>query len=222
MVMRRMVGVIKNVKYVFLAGFSTDENIKSILKHEMKVYNDIIIFGVQSSYYNCSIIMSCFYLYVYKHCRNIEWIMKLDLDTYFNITMIFNIIKYCNEKISVIGSINKSQKIKCNTNNKWSVTCINNTHNYINITSYPYGPGFLFKSSSIECISKFINSQQYILWIEDIFFGMIMNYCNLTYLDITRMTEITYKPKYNLSMLKNKIFIHGLNPIEILLNSLIK
>lgn len=99
---------------------------------------------------------------------------------------------------------------------------MNNTHNYINISSYPYGPGFLFKASSIQCINKYINSVQNIIWIEDIFFGKIMNYFNLKYLDITKMTEITYKPKYNLAILKNKIFIHGLNPILVYLLNTIK
>lgn len=100
------------------------------------------------------------------------------------------------------------------------VSCINSTQKYKIIPSYPYGPGFLFKSSSIKCITDFINTTESIIWIEDVFFGIIMNYCNLKYQDISNITEITYKPKYNLSILRNKIFIHGLNPIEILLNSI--
>lgn len=220
MIMRRIINVIKNIIYVFITGYSIDENINIRLQQEKNVYKDLIIFGIASSYYNCSIIMSCFYLYINNNCINVKWVMKLDIDTYFNITMIFNIINNCDKNISVIGSINHIHKLKCNTNYKWSVLCNNNSLHYIKIPSYPYGPGFLFKQSSISCINQFINRSQSIIWIEDVFFGMIMNYCHLRYIDISKMTEITYSPKNNLTMLKNKIFIHGLNPIEILLFSL--
>lgn len=218
MMMRRILNI-KDIKYIFITGNSTSLNTCYWLKKESEFFNDIIVFNVTSSYYNCSIIMSCFYIYIYNNCINLKWILKLDIDTYFNINLIFNITTKCNEKISVIGSINKNPKLKCTSNSKWSIKCKNNSQLNNKIPPYPFGPAFLFKSSSVKCIYSYFNNTKYYIWIEDIMFGMIMKYCKLEYLDISELTEITYKPKNNLSKLRNKVFVHGLNPIEILLNT---
>lgn len=217
LITRRILNNIKYINYIFITGFSLDEYINLMLSKEVNYYSDIIRFNIINSYYNSSLIMSCFYLYLFKNCQNIKWIMKLDIDTYFNPHKIFDLLHNLNNNISVIGSINKNSKLKCNSNNKWSIKCGNKNQSFLHIPSYPYGPAFIFKFSIISCINTYFINRNEIIWIEDIFFGILMHYCHLKYLDISNITEITYKPKYNLSITRNNIFIHGLNPIEIFL-----
>lgn len=218
-VSRKIFQHIDNVKFLFISGLSTNIYINKLLYKEIIKFNDIIVFNVINSYYNCSIIMSCFYIYMYSNCENIKWVIKLDIDTYLNMKLLLKVINYSNRNISVIGKINKNPRIKCNSNYKWSVRCLNKSIKFIPTPPYPFGPGFVFKFSSISCIYSYFNKNKSIIWIEDIFFGILMNYCNLKYLDITNFTEITYKPKYNLSITKTNIFVHGLHPIEIYLAS---
>lgn len=214
---RRWLKYIKNIKFVFITGISTNENINKLIKKEYILFKDLIFFNIVNSYYNCSLIMSCFYLYINNNCNNLNWVMKLDIDTYFNSKILLKIINNCSRNISVVGKINKSHKIKCNTKSKWSISCLNKSNKYVYIPSYPFGPAFLFKFSSITCINSYFMKIKYIIWIEDILFGIIMKYCNLKYLDITNYTEISYTQKYNLSITKNNILVHGLYPIEIYL-----
>lgn len=219
MITRKIFEHKNHIKYVFITGLSLNNTINKLIYKEIIMFNDLLYFSVINSYYNCSILMTCFYKYIYNNCKNIKWVMKLDIDTYFNSMLLKKMIKNCNKNISVIGKIKKKGKIKCNTNYKWSIRCSNKSSKYINIPSYPIGPGFLFRFSSIKCINSYYMMNKNIIWIEDILFGLIMKYCNLNYLDISNYTEITYAPKYNLSITKKNVFIHGLYPIEIYLAS---
>lgn len=219
MVTRRIFKNIENIKYIFITGISANESINKLIYKEIILYSDLIYFNVINSYYNCSLIMSCFYMYMHKNCYNIKWVVKLDIDTYLNIKSLMKIIYSSNKSISVIGSINKTPRLICNTINKWTINCINKSNAVFQTPAYPFGPGFIFKFSSITCINTYFNNVKDIIWIEDVLFGILMSNCNLRYLDITKYTEITYKPKYNLSYTKNNIFVHGLHPIEIYLAS---
>lgn len=217
MITRRIFQHINHLKYIFITGISSNEKLNKIIKKEINLFKDIIVFNVVNSYYNCSIIMSCFYIYIHNNCQKIVWVIKLDIDTYFNSKLLLKIISNCSSNISVIGKINKKPRLKCNTNYKWSITCINKTNSYIQVPSYPFGPGFIFKFSSIKCIYTYFIKRKKIIWIEDVFFGILMKYCNLSFLDISKYTSITYKPINDLSISDNKLFIHGLYPIEIYL-----
>lgn len=220
MITRRIFNKLDYIKYIFITGIGGENEVNEIILKEKNKFNDIIFFNISSSYYNCSAIMTCYYIYLYNNCFNVKWILKLDIDTYCNIKKIVNITKTISKNISVIGSIRKSPMLSCNRLYKWSIDCGNKTKNSAKIPSYPYGPAFLFKFSSIKCIYSYYSNKNAIIWIEDVLFGYLMKFCYLKYLDITYITDITYKPKNNLSLLKEKVFVHGLNPIEILYQSL--
>lgn len=223
MIIRRIIFNKRMAKFLFITGKSKNRSINILLEKEKKKFNDIITFNIISSYYNCSAIMACFYMYLYKVCTNIKWILKLDIDTYVNINLLLYIIRNVNESISVIGSINKKAKLKCNIYSKWSIECNNETKISMNSPPYPYGPAFAFKASSLKCINLFFNNKERIIWIEDVFFGIIMKYCQLKYKDITQLADISYNEKFNLTKYKNMVVIHGFYPIEILfINEFIK
>lgn len=216
-VMRRIINQIPDVKYTFISGISNNESINSLLYQELHVYNDILIIYIISSYYNCSLIMISFYQFINNNCNNIEWIMKLDIDTYFNIKRIISLINNAPNNVSVIGSIHRKPQLICDRKYKWSISCDTKNKSSMLYPSYPYGPGFLFKFSSIKCINEYITLHDEIIWIEDVLFGVIMKYCNLIYQDVSHLTAITYQAKNNLFILSDKVFVHGLRPIEILL-----
>lgn len=46
-----------------------------------------------------------------------------------------------------------------------------------------------------------------------------MKFCNLLYFDISKHTELSYKPKNDLIIAENKALVHVLYPIEILISS---
>lgn len=219
MIIRKILYKLKDIKYCFITGNTTNENIYKLIKEEFFIYHDIILFKVISSYYNCSLIMVCYYQYLYNNCRNIIWFMKLDIDTYFNISFIKSIISNISDSIAVIGAIHKHPKIPCYNNAKWSIDCKIKNATYINYSPYPHGPGFLFKSKSIKCVNDFIKYEESFIWIEDAMFGDIIKFCELKLLDIKENTDMTYKEKKELYSLRNKVFIHGLYPIEILILS---
>lgn len=217
MIFRRILRNKDKIIYIFITGISITINSNNLLIKERDIYNDIIIFNVVASYYNCSLVMSCFYIYIFKYCSNIKWVMKLDIDTYLNIEKLLNILYKVDKNVSVIGAMNKNPKIKCNAKGKWNINCLNKNKTYIYFPSYPFGPGFLFRYSSVKCINEYYNSSEYIVWVEDILFGILMKYCKLKYYDISRYTDLTYRPKYNISVTKNYLLVHGLHPIEIIL-----
>lgn len=214
---RRILKRLPNIIYVFISSLSISQHVNNVVEKEIKYFHDIIVFNILSSYYNCSIIMSCFYLYLYNNCKNIRWVLKLDIDTYFHYKLLYELLTNVEKNISVIGSINKNARLKCNKGGKWSITCENVSQKYLYLPQYPYGPGFVFNFSYLKCFFKFYQQNKYIIWIEDIFFGVLMKYCGMKYKDISKDTAISYSPKKNLNITKNKIFVHGLNPIEILL-----
>lgn len=181
---RKIVKNYKFIKHFFITGLHEDRIISSRLYKENKIFKDILIFNILSSYYNCSAIMICFYIYLEKHCKNVAWIAKLDIDTYINITTIYNLTKKCNKNISVIGSINVNPRLKCNANSIWYVGCGKKSGINSITPPYPYGPAFVFRLSSLPCIKSYVNRNNKIIWIEDAFFGILMGYCKLKYLDI--------------------------------------
>lgn len=184
------------------------------------LFKDIIIFNIISSYYNCSLIMACFYKYILYNCKNVKWFMKLDVDTYVNISMLMKILINTSNKVSVIGAINKNKYLHCNSDYKWSINCKNKSNSQLNLPPYPLGPAFLFKSPTLYCIDLYFKSNEDIIWIEDVLFGMIMNFCSFYYYDVSKLSDLNYKQKNNLSVLKNKVFVHGLYPIEIFLSTI--
>lgn len=87
-------------------------------------------------------------------------------DTYVNITMIYSILNKCNRNVSVVGSIHKQPKLPCFNKAKWLVPCNNTTISYLKYPPYPYGPGFIFRYSSLKCINEFLHKKKYFIGLK--------------------------------------------------------
>lgn len=92
-VFRKIYKFYKNIHLLFFVGLDYNQTIYSILKQEMNLYNDIVLFNFYSNYYNLQYFTYNFILWVKRHKNLYKIIIKQDTDTFLNINLLNRIIE---------------------------------------------------------------------------------------------------------------------------------
>lgn len=199
-VLRKIYKIYKNIQLLFFIGLDYNITLNLIVKEEMNIYKDIILFNFYSNYYNLEYLTFNFILWLKRYYYLYDIIIKQDTDTFLNIILLEKVIK----------------RIASNTN-----YVIGYIWYYKNLKKqFPSGMCYIFSSNSViklaENIDKLYNKNNYGS-AEDVFFGDLSREANFIFYDT--FYDFHYKSflqiPENITDMNNIFMIHSLRISEI-------
>ncbi|KAL3885846.1 hypothetical protein ACJMK2_025878 [Sinanodonta woodiana] len=125
-----------NIRYSFLLGEVSDENIRKLVEDENKIHNDIIKEDFVDTYQNLTYKTIMAFKYAITKCSHAKFVLKTDDDVWVNIPGLLKVLQ--REKMTlqtaVAGACFHGANPNRNPDSKW----------YASIQSYPHDsyPGF--------------------------------------------------------------------------------
>ncbi|XP_052695016.1 N-acetyllactosaminide beta-1,3-N-acetylglucosaminyltransferase 2-like [Crassostrea angulata] len=95
-----------SLRLIFFVGKEVDEldqNIKETFAMEKEKYMDIVELNIKEKYKYLVIKITALLQWVYVHCTNAEYILKVDDDVFLNSYLLINYLKKINPVNSIIG-----------------------------------------------------------------------------------------------------------------------
>lgn len=80
----------------FIIGLTADNKVQMQIEEESKKYGDILQIDFMDNYYNLTIKVVGLINWLHKNCSNVNFVFKVDDDTYVNARNVFALTKYLN------------------------------------------------------------------------------------------------------------------------------
>lgn len=211
--------ILINIPCFFFIGESRNEEINRMVAEENRKYNDMIIFNYISSYYNNSLQFIMSMRWIYNNCKSFRYILSQQSDTFVNIPHFKNKYEFSSSNYSIISIIRKKEKVIRNKKSIWYIPY--SIYNKSNIwPDFPYIPHLFLHSSTVE---KIVNASYYlneILFMDDVYLGMLLEFSNLNITAIKINAKFILHFNYrsaDVDIIKNNIlFMHGIKPEVVL------
>lgn len=166
----------ESVRVVFLLGLVADPILQIKLEYESKIYKDIVQGYFIDSYRNLTNKGVMGYKWITEHCRNAEFVAKIDDDAFINFFKLFEEMSYLKEKKKYIkcNKISKgSMKIIRENDSKWFVQ----NDEFKDMKRYPhtYCSGFtVFLSTDLVPMLYHAAIGSPFFWVDDFYlFGLL-------------------------------------------------
>ncbi|XP_048246136.1 beta-1,3-galactosyltransferase 5-like [Haliotis rufescens] len=99
----------KPVRVIFVIGMSKNDD---ALLHESDVYGDIVHVSVQESYFNLTYKVLMGIRWVYQFCREVEFVAKVDEDTFPDVPVFLDILTSGNMTNTIMGPFFTFSKVQ--------------------------------------------------------------------------------------------------------------
>ena len=164
------------IRVMFVMGISSNKQINEQLLLESNIYNDILIGNFNDTYRNLTHKCVISLKWINQNCRDIDFIIKADDDTVFNIPVLhayLNALKLTNAKKSIVCHGYKKTKIVRDPKKKWYVSKSELGGSFY--LPYCVGFGLAMTFDLVDPMLNAINHTPF-FWIDDYFlFGLIAN-----------------------------------------------
>lgn len=165
----------RQIPYIFVLGFTTDEKLFDELLKENRIHNDVLIGKPVDKYYNLT--LKGFFLFNWAriYCST-QWLLYIDDDTLVDVQEAIDFVasvKNVSDHALYCNVIN-SPRVKRNPLSKFFVS--SSVWKYHNYPDYCNGFGYLIPANVLLLLheASIDNCTQPKLWIEDVFFTGIV------------------------------------------------
>lgn len=201
----------KNMRAIFMLGDTTDETLKSLLKYEFSIYNDLVQENFLDSYRNLTYkgVMSLKWITTY--CTNVKYLLKVDDDIVVDIFKVWRHLKKLDDyklisnKTILCYVWNKPKPIR-NVKSKWYLTKQEFEPNYF--ATYCSGSAFLL---TLELAKEMYNVSKLtkFFWIDDYFVtGMLVRTLNVSFRNFNKFYVLHSPSVIDKFEIGTKIFGH--------------
>uniref|UniRef100_A0A914C904 Hexosyltransferase n=1 Tax=Acrobeloides nanus TaxID=290746 RepID=A0A914C904_9BILA len=144
-----------NTKIIFLIGkHKKNATINNFVAQENDKYGDILVMGFNDHYYNLTLKDYGFFEYILKHCKNVNCILKPDIDTVNNVPGFELLCDLLPENEQMITGRSWESGVVRNIQSKWYVP----KYVYAKENYAPFPVGWTFFISGNGTIEKLQNT----------------------------------------------------------------
>ncbi|CAG9819296.1 unnamed protein product [Phaedon cochleariae] len=174
------------VKIYFLLGLTDNETISTQLEEENQIHTDFIQGSFLDSYHNLSYKHVMALKYMFFHCPDVKYLVKLDDDTFVNMNRMMKFLheqyEIDNHSKRIMGEIRIGHPVL--RYGKWKVSM----EDYPNDTYPPHCPGYALIYPHDAIFALYPEAQRgSFFWIDDVYVtGMIARDSNVGHVDISK------------------------------------
>lgn len=177
-----------DIGILFLTGLERDKTLQMELNKEMRQYGNFIHGDFLDTYKNLTYKHIMGLKYVYYHCPNIQYVVKVDDDVFVNVQILKSFFE------TFLQRYGRTKNILCSTrighsvlrDGKWAV----NTTEYPNTTYPPHCPGFaiIYPKTAVELLYNVAQETKF-FWIDDVHVtGTVAKNAGVGHVDISALT----------------------------------
>lgn len=200
---------------LFFCGIDiSNPRVNELIAVEGKKYNDIIQFDFVNDYINLTTLQLSTFNWLVKNTPNIQYYIRTDSDVFIQNSQIWKYISM-RRKLFTYGAYWENSKPQRLPHQKWYMPY--SLYPYDHYKPYHSGMLYIWSRDILDLMMDGINHVKPIHYIDDVYFGQILHYYNVS----LERSEHTYRSPLPLSQnisneWQNVVAIHGYTPVELL------
>lgn len=184
-----------NVQFFFFTGISKNKTINQIIKNEIKIHKDIVLFPFISTYHTSSLLFVSEMKWVIKRCNKYKWLIHHQADVFINIIKSIEMLINTKCEECCVGQLKIREKIYRSKSDLYYIP----EYLYPNATEWPpylSGPIIYFTNKSLQILNNLVGKVHPQFWAEDVYIGLLFQKTNISYVDI----KLAYYPVPRISI----------------------
>lgn len=207
------------IQCIFTMGKSSSSgDWSSLVYQESFKYQDILLTNIIDSYLNLTIIQLQAFQWVLQNCKGMKYYIRADSDMYINMTRIKTLLHSSSNAIQAYGYAFRKAKPFRNPTHKYYIPYAVYSDMYW--PTYLSGCMCIFSKSVLRKIVKGAEMIRPIHYLDDAYYGQILNYYNVDITDEKNLISVNQLPLRDV-VKGNYIAVHRFTPIDILTVDLI-